>query len=70
MKWCTKDCHDKSMWCSWSNCLGRTEYAEAMKKRKEVKHGGTSSKKNDFAYDFKIALATMTSAEDFQTLQE
>ena len=72
MKWCKKDCHDKPMWCGRKNCLGRAEFAEAMKKRKETKQGGTSSenKRNDFADDFKIALAAMTSAEDYHTLTE
>ena len=72
MKWCKKDCHDKPMWCGRKNCLGRAEFAEAMKKRKETKQGGTSSenKRNDFADDFKIALAAMTSAEDYHILTE
>ena len=71
MKWCTKDCHDKPMWCSKKNCLGQAEYAEAMKKRKETTRDGTSSeKKNGFAEDFKIALAAVTSAEDYQTLTD
>ena len=71
MKWCTKDCHDAPMWCGRKNCLGRQEYADVMRKRKEDKQGGAhSEKKNNFAGDFKIALAAMTSAEDYQTLTE
>ena len=71
MKWCTKDCHDAPMWCGRKNCLGRQEFADAMRKRKEDKQGGANSeKKNNFADDFKIALAAMTSAEDYQTLTE
>ena len=71
MKWCTKDCHEQPMWCGRKNCLGKAEYAEAMQKRKESKQSAASSgKKKDFAEDFKIALAAMTSAEDYQTLTD
>ena len=71
IKWCTKDCHDKPMWCGRKNCPGRAEFAEAMKRRKEEKRSKTTyGPKKNFADDFKTALAAMTSAEDFWMLQE
>ena len=42
-----------------------------VQKKKEMKsRGATFVLKKDFTGDFKIALAAMTSAEDFKTLQE
>ena len=71
IKWYTKDCHDRLMWCGRKNCLERAELAEMMKRcKKEKQSGKTTEPKKYFADDFKIALAVMTSAEDFQTLQE
>ena len=66
MRWCKNDCHDRPMWCGRRNCLGRSDYATAMQKNKdkgdESSGGGQSN--------FKIALAAMTTLEDFQALQE
>ena len=69
MRWCTNDCHPKPMWCGRSNCLNKAEYA--------AKNGGgrKNEKKEEkpqnlpVSEDFKIALAAMTSTEDFETLK-
>ena len=59
------------MCCGRTNCLGKTDFSAMMQKKKEEKRGGIlSGQKKDFTGDFKIALAAMTSAEDFQALQE
>ena len=71
MKWCEKDCHEKPMWCGRKTCRGKAEFADMMRKRKAEKQSEESpAAKKDFAEDFKIALAAMTSAEDYQTLTE
>ena len=71
MRWCTKDCHDAPMWCGNKNLLGRQEYADAMRKRKEANQSGApSEKKKNFEDNIKIALAAMTSVDDYQTLTE
>ena len=68
MKWCKNDCHERPMWCGRKNCMNRSEYSAAWKKKNESKESentyeGSSS-------EFKIALAAMTSPEDFAALQE
>ena len=68
MKWCKNDCHAKPMWCGRKNCLNRADYSKEWGKNNEVKET-----KDDNASDnseFKIALAAMTSPEDFAALQE
>ena len=76
MKWCTNDCHDKPMWCGRKNCLNKTDFATMMKSKKEDKEGsgnktdGATQGDKDFSKDFKIALAAMTSEDDFETLRE
>ena len=76
MKWCTNDCHDKPMWCGRKNCINKTDFASMMKSKKEDKEGsgnkndGATQLDKDFSKDFKIALAAMTSEDDFETLRE
>ena len=72
MNWCKNDCHDKPMWCGRKNCLNRSDYSAEWKKRNENKN---KVKDNDdsstgSSNEFKIALAAMTSADDFAALQE
>ena len=71
MKWCANNCHPKPMWCGRKNCLNREDYAaknggtkggEEAEKGKSTGNVGVSS-------DFKIALAAMTSSQDFETLK-
>ena len=67
MQWYKNDCHEKPMWYGRKNCLGKADFSKIMHKRKEEKSVAANSK-NDFSGDFKIALATMTSVEDFKSL--
>ena len=56
------------MWCGRKSFLGKANFTEVMRKRKESKQSEASSEmKKDFAEDFKITLAAMTSVEDYQT---
>ena len=66
MRWCSNDCHPKPMWCGRKNCMNRAEYAEKMKSRKETE----TKNKSEVSEDFKIALAAMTSADDFASLKD
>ena len=69
MKWCKNDCHPRPMWCGRKNCMNRSEYAAEWKKKNEAKK--KDGPKEDFSSsEFKIALAAMTSPEDFAVLQE
>ena len=66
MNWCTNDCHEKPMWCGRRNCMNRADYSAAWKKKSTSKN----AEKKDESSEFKIALAAMTSPEDFASLQE
>ena len=69
MKWCKNDCHPRPMWCGRKTCMNRAEYSAEWKKKNETKKKDEHN--NDFSSsEFKIALAAMTSAEDFAALQE
>ena len=72
MKWCKNDCHSKPMWCGRKNCLNRADYSAEWRKRKAEKGNGEEKPNEDekSSSEFKIALAAMTSAEDFAALQE
>ena len=68
MRWCTNDCHRKPMWCGRANCLNRAEYAEQRRKKEKTddKKNAESSKVTE---DFKIALAALTTQEDYALLE-
>ena len=70
MKWCKNDCHDKPMWCGCKNCMNRADYSTAWKKRNESKETDSAKEMKNTSSEFKIALAAMTSPEDFAALQE
>eukprot|EP00957_Ditylum_brightwellii_P010736 813487-Ditylum_brightwellii.AAC.1 len=67
-KWCTNDCHAKSMWCTCNPCYNRANLKEKMRKKKEEKESKGSEKKYQPSKDFKIALSAMLSDEDFKML--
>ena len=70
MKWCTNDCHPKPMWCGRKNCMSRAEYAAKYGgKNRENKNREQEKEKPQLSKDFKIALAAMTTKEDFESLQ-
>ena len=65
------------MWCGRKNCVNRSDYASAMQKKrdnKDTSSGGNPSSndnpKSAYSKDFKIALAALTSAEDFASLED
>ena len=64
-KFCKNDCHKQSMWCARPNCLSREVFANKKKAEKE----GTSSEVGGLSNDFKIALAAVTSDEDYKALE-
>ena len=68
MKWCTNDCHDRPMWCGRPNCLNREDFAAAGKMRKTAKEGQEGVSK--VSEDFKIALAALTTEDDFAALAD
>ena len=78
MKWCENDCHPKPMWCGRRNCLNRANFQKHMDERRAQKgksseSGGSSqnmAQQPDVSKDFRIALAAMTSAEDFDQLEK
>ena len=74
MTWCTNDCHPKPMWCERRNCLSKAEFAAKMQSQRE---GGSTrdsnrdtKKQNEVKVneEFKMALAALTSPEDFALL--
>ena len=68
LKWCTNDCHAKPMWCGRRVCLGKAEFAAKQKKTNDDK-GDRAGTKVDASKDFRIALAALTSEEDFAALE-
>ena len=74
MKWCTNDCHKQLMWCGRRNCMGRSDFAKHMQNRPEKgsKKEGSSEDKSERGFkandEFKMALAALTTPEDFAIL--
>ena len=61
------------MWCGRIKCLSRVEYAEAMaEKRKQNGKNSTKDEKRTpgISEDFRVALAALTTAEDFASLEQ
>ena len=67
MNWCKNDCHEKPMWCGRKNCLNRADYSAAWQKKKDSKDSNSGN--DTSSSEFRIALAAMTSPEDFEALQ-
>ena len=73
MTWCENDCHKQPMWCGRKNCLSKGDYADLMKKKR---NNGSKNENNDaknnntmFNDDVKVALAALTTAEDYSLLE-
>ena len=64
-KWCNKDCHAQPMWCGRRTCLSKEEYAT-----KIAKNDGRKTNKPTMSKDFRIALAALTSVEDYEALED
>ena len=65
------------MWCSRKNCVNKSDYVSAMQKKrynKDTSSGGNPSSNGNpkpaYSKDFKIALAALTSAEYFASLED
>ena len=73
MKWCENDCHSRPMWCGRKVCLNRADYSAEWKKKNSAKRDGDENKGKRgelTSSEFKIALAAMTSVDDFAALKE
>ena len=74
MKWCDKDCHPQPMWCGRKACMSKSEYAEFMDGKRKGKdkedRDKNKSGKQRISKDFRIALAALTTAEDFASLED
>ena len=70
MRWCTNDCHSQPMWCGRQKCLNKADYAKMMNEKRQNGQSKDSGdvKKPKYSEDFKIALAAMTSTDDYKTL--
>ena len=62
------------MRCGRKNCFNRADFATNMQKKRDEKgsneNSPSSNNKNSIANDFKIALAALTSAEDYASLED
>ena len=57
------------MWCSRENCLDKADYAKKMEEKKGTSgNSGQGTNNVSMSKDFKIALAAMTSADDYKSL--
>ena len=57
------------MWCGRKVCRSKADFAKYMAEKKAAKGGESKhSEKMTASEEFKIALSTMVSAEDFDTL--
>ena len=53
------------MWCGRPNCLSKEEFTTTKKAERQ----GTDSRASSLSNDFKIALAAVTSDEDYKALE-
>ena len=67
---CSNNCHDKPMWCGRKNFLSCADYSAAWKKNKGDNDEDSNAQSSSASSEFKIALAAITSPEDFAALQE
>ena len=67
-KWCKNDCHRRPMWCNCPNCMNRADYKKHMesKEKNENKEDGS---KTSFSDDFRVALAAITTPDDYKALE-
>ena len=68
MQWCSNDCHEKPMWCGRKKYLNRADYSKERQKKMEGKSASGDGTKS--SSEFKIALAAITSTENFEALEE
>ena len=61
------------MWCGRKNCLSKAEYAVAMAEKRNGKDKTEATNETGtkrISKDFRIALAALTTPEDFASLEE
>ena len=72
-KWCNKDCHPCEQWCDRPVCRNRAEYKKYIEEQKKIRSADEetikTSNTSGFTNDFKVALAAITSADDYKTLE-
>ena len=69
MKWCQSDCHPKPMWCGRKVCVDKADYIASLNKRNKTKLDGDKNEKMKVNKSFRLALAALTSEEDFARLE-
>ena len=57
------------MWCNRPNCMNRADYKRHMEDKEKSENKGGDSKDN-ISNDFRVALAAITTAEDYKALEE
>ena len=62
--WCTKDCHDKPMWCGRLNFRSKEEF-----KTFKAAEQDTKKDADGLSADFKVALVAVCSDEDYKSLE-
>ena len=70
MKWCKSDCHPKPMWCGRKICMNRADYIASQNKKNKAKLDEDKNEKMKVNKSFRLALAALTSEEDFARLEE
>ena len=76
MKWCHNDCHSQPMWCGRRNCMNKADFAQHMQNKRnkgtngDHKDGGKNTKAVKVHEEFKMALAALTTPEDYAILDE
>ena len=54
------------MWCPRQNCLNKADFKKKMDEKRDAK----SSDGGTFSDDFKVALAAITSNDDYKAIEE
>ena len=70
MRWCKNDCHPKPMWCGRKVYLNKADYLASQKKQSKNKPSDDGGKQVKVSKEFKLALASLTSEEDFSALEQ
>ena len=76
MKWCHNDYHSQPMWCGRRNGMNKADFAQHMQNKRnkgtngDHKDGGKNTKAVKVHEEFKMALAALTTPEDYAILDE
>ena len=70
LKWCTKDFHERSIWCGQKTYRSKSDFAKYMAEKNAAKGGETKyGEKMKASGEFKITLSTMVLSDNFETLK-